>query len=125
MRTRHILTAAAALAFAFPLVGPSLAADINDNAKSPAAKEAAPAQTKGSGKETRGNKGEAKEDKEQNVRMEEVEIHGQLENPDVFYIIPRRKAEMDTGSLSMDYTKDIMEPLMPEPFEARHGQNAK
>lgn len=59
------------------------------------------------------------------VRMEEVEIRGELENPDVFYIIPRRKADMDTGSLSKDYSKDIMKPIMREPFEAEFKTGVK
>lgn len=59
------------------------------------------------------------------VRMEAVEIRGQLENPDVFYIIPRRKADLDTGSLTVDYSKDIMAPIMPEIFEAEHKTGVK
>lgn len=61
----------------------------------------------------------------QNVKMEAVEIRGELENPDVFYIIPRRKADMDLGSLTFDYSKEIMAPVLPDRFEAEYGRDAK
>jgi hypothetical protein len=52
------------------------------------------------------------------VQMEEVEIRGELERPEVFYIIPRREVRMDLGPLSKDYRAEILEPLLPGPFEA-------
>jgi hypothetical protein len=51
------------------------------------------------------------------VLMEEVEIRGEVERPDVFYIIPRRQVQLDLGSLSKDYRSDIMKPLLPGAFE--------
>lgn len=54
------------------------------------------------------------------IQMGDVEIRGELERPDVFYIIPRRKADMDLGSLTKDYEKEIMQPLLPAPFEATY-----
>lgn len=51
------------------------------------------------------------------VEMEEVEIRGEVERPDVFYIIPRREVRMDLGPLSKDYRDEILEPLLPGPFE--------
>lgn len=59
------------------------------------------------------------------LKMDEVEIRGELERPEVFYIIPRRKAKMDLGTLSKDYEAEIMEPLLPGPFEARYGVGAQ
>ncbi len=59
------------------------------------------------------------------LEMQEVEIRGELERPEVFYIIPRRKANLDLGSLRKDYSESIMEPLLPGPFEASYGSNAK
>lgn len=59
------------------------------------------------------------------LQMQEVEIRGELERPDVFYIIPRRKATMDLGVLSKDYKEAIMEPLLPGHFEKVHGTKAK
>jgi len=53
------------------------------------------------------------------VEMEEVEIRGEVERPEVFYIIPRREVRMDLGRLSKDYRTEILEPLLPEPFEER------
>ena len=57
--------------------------------------------------------------------MQEVEIRGELERPDVFYIIPRRKATMDLGVLSKDYKEEIMQPLLPQHFEKVHGKRKK
>lgn len=51
------------------------------------------------------------------VEMEEVEIRGEVERPDVFYIIPRREVRMDLGPLSKDYREEILEPLLPGSFE--------
>jgi hypothetical protein len=51
------------------------------------------------------------------VLMDEVEIRGEVERPEVFYIIPRRQVQMDLGSLSKDYRSEIMKPLLPGPFE--------
>jgi len=53
------------------------------------------------------------------VKMEEVEIRGEVERPEVFYIIPRREVRMDLGPLSKDYRAEILEPLLPGPFEER------
>ena len=58
------------------------------------------------------------------LKMDEIEIRGELERPEVFYIIPRRKAKMDLGTLSKNYDAEIMEPLLPGPFEARYGIGA-
>lgn len=51
-----------------------------------------------------------------NVKMEEVEIRGELERPGVFYIIPRREVQMDLGTRYKDYSREIMEPILPEVF---------
>lgn len=50
------------------------------------------------------------------VRMEEVEIKGELERPGVFYIIPRRPVELDLGRQTKDYTAELALPLDPEAF---------
>lgn len=55
------------------------------------------------------------------VRMEAVEIKGEYENPDVFFIIPRRKASMDLGNLMIDYSREIGAPLLPHRFAARYA----
>lgn len=86
-----------------------------DPPKKEAQAKAAPA-TKGDGK------GKEEEKGADNVRMGEVEIRGEYENPDVFYIIPRRKAQMDTGTLTMDYSSEIMAPIIPHVFEAQHAK---
>lgn len=67
--------------------------------------------------------GKANEAPPTNVKMEQVEIRGEFENPDLFYIIPRRKAEMDMGSLSMDYSSEIMRPMIEHVFEAEHAKD--
>ena len=51
------------------------------------------------------------------VLMDEVEIRGEVEKSEVFYIIPRRQVQMDLGSLAKDYRGEIMRPLLPGPFE--------
>ncbi len=53
------------------------------------------------------------------VEMEAVEIRGEVERPEVFYIIPRREVRMDLGPLSKDYREEILRPLLPGPFEER------
>jgi len=53
------------------------------------------------------------------VEMQAVEIRGEVERPEVFYIIPRREVRMDLGPLSKDYREDILRPLLPGPFEER------
>jgi hypothetical protein len=55
------------------------------------------------------------------VQMQDVEIRGELERPEVFYIIPRRKARMDLGAMHKNFDEDIMKPLLPESFEATYG----
>ena len=59
------------------------------------------------------------------VRMEEVEIRGEVERPEVFYIIPRRPVELDVGPRSKDYRSEILDPLLPRAFEewVRGGSN--
>jgi hypothetical protein len=51
------------------------------------------------------------------VQMDEVEIRGEVERPDVFYIIPRREVPLDLGPRSKNYREEIMAPLLPGPFE--------
>jgi hypothetical protein len=51
------------------------------------------------------------------VRMEEVEIKGEIERPGVFYIIPRREVQMDLGRQTRDYTLELSRPLDPAAFE--------
>lgn len=51
------------------------------------------------------------------VQMKEVEIRGEVERPEVFYIIPRREARLELAPLSKDYRDEIAEPLLPGPFE--------
>lgn len=51
------------------------------------------------------------------VQMKEVEIRGEVERPEVFYIIPRREARMELAPLSKDFREEIAEPLLPGPFE--------
>ncbi len=53
------------------------------------------------------------------LRMKEVEIRGEVEQPGVFYIIPRRRVELDLGPQTRDYRDEILQPLDPAVFEAR------
>jgi hypothetical protein len=74
------------------------------------------------GKGGAAKKGAPRGEVPEELQMEEVEIRGELERPDVFYIIPRRKATMDLGVLSKDYKEEIMQPLLPGHFEKVHGK---
>lgn len=51
------------------------------------------------------------------IRMGDVEIRGEVERPDVFYIIPRRQVELSLAPRTKDYKAQILEPLLPGPFE--------
>ena len=53
------------------------------------------------------------------LQMKEVEIRGEVERPEVFYIIPRKEARLELSPLSRDFRDEIMEPLLPGPFEER------
>jgi len=63
------------------------------------------------------------------VRMQQVEIRGEVERPDVFYIIPRRQVQLNLSPRSKDFGAEIMEPLLPGAFEEwvrnRRGEKAK
>ncbi len=56
------------------------------------------------------------------VQMQDVEIRGELERPEVFYIIPRRQARMDMGNMRKDYEREILTPVMPETFESAYKE---
>jgi hypothetical protein len=51
------------------------------------------------------------------LQMKEVEIRGEVERPEVFYIIPRKEARLEPGPLSKDFSGELQEPLLPGPFE--------
>lgn len=59
------------------------------------------------------------------LQMKEVEIRGEVERPEVFYIIPRKEARMEVGPLTKDFRDEIMEPLLPGPFEEQVKGRAK
>ena len=63
-----------------------------------------------------GAPGAIREETSLEVRMEEVEIKGEIERPGVFYIIPRREVEMDLGRQTRDYTPELSRPLDPAAF---------
>jgi len=48
------------------------------------------------------------------IRMQEVEIRGEVERPGVFYVIPRRPTPLDLGPRTRDFRPEILEPLLPE-----------
>lgn len=53
------------------------------------------------------------------LQMKEVEIRGEVERPEVFYIIPRKEARLELAPLSKDFGEELQEPLLPGPFEER------
>lgn len=59
----------------------------------------------------------AKPDAPLTIEMKEVEIRGEVERPEVFYIIPRKEARLAPAPLSKDFSAELGEPLLPGPFE--------
>jgi hypothetical protein len=103
-----------------PAAPPPPQAPTDASGKEAAASDATAPGTATAGSAAANNDGPAPE-----YRMQDVEIRGELERPDVFYIIPRRKADMDLGTLTKSYDKEIMEPLNAAQFEAQNSSGAE
>ena len=69
------------------------------------------------------SRGEDRRDVE--IRMDEVEIRGEVERPGVFYIIPRRSAPLDLGPRTRDYRAEILEPVLPHELEREIRRRAR
>ena len=53
----------------------------------------------------------------QKVKLNEVEIHGELEKPKIFFILPKAKREAASKQRQFRFYPDILEPLDKDRFE--------
>jgi hypothetical protein len=53
----------------------------------------------------------------QKVNLNEVEIHGELEKPKIFFILPKAKRETEAKGRKYRFYPDILEPLDKDRFE--------
>jgi hypothetical protein len=51
------------------------------------------------------------------VNLNEVEIHGELEKPKIFFILPKAKREAQAKQRQFRFYPDILEPLDKDRFE--------
>jgi hypothetical protein len=51
------------------------------------------------------------------VDLNEVEIHGEIEKPKIFFILPKAKQEAETRQRRIRFYPDILEPLEKDRFE--------
>ena len=62
----------------------------------------------------------AKDDKTpagQKMKLNEVEIHGELEKPKIFFILPKAKREAEAKERRFRFYPDVLEPLDKDRFE--------
>ena len=92
-RARRIVAVSAVLALTLPAV----ASRAEDDAPAPAAKDAKAAGSK--------------------VNLNEVEIHGDLEKPKIFFILPKANRDAKAKQRQFRFYPDILEPLDKDRFE--------
>jgi hypothetical protein len=51
------------------------------------------------------------------VNLNEVEIHGELEKPKIFFILPKAKRDAQAKQRQFRFYPDILEPLDKDRFE--------
>jgi len=51
------------------------------------------------------------------LHLNEVEIHGELEKPKIFFILPKAKRDSESKSRQFRFYPDILEPLDKDRFE--------
>jgi hypothetical protein len=51
------------------------------------------------------------------VNLNEVEIHGELEKPKIFFILPKAKRDAQSKQRQYRFYPDILEPLDKDRFE--------
>lgn len=54
---------------------------------------------------------------DQKLKLNEVEIHGELEKPKIFFILPKAKRDAETKQRQFRFYPDILEPLDKDRFE--------
>jgi len=95
-RARRIAAVSALLA----LTVPAVASRAEDDARAPAAPAAKDAKAAGS-----------------KVNLNEVEIHGDLEKPKIFFILPKANRDAKAKQRQFRFYPDILEPLDKDRFE--------
>jgi len=48
------------------------------------------------------------------LRMQEIEIHGDVEKPKTMFVIPRASLKYSRKDLEKDYTNEILDPITKE-----------
>lgn len=54
---------------------------------------------------------------ESNLRMEEIEIHGDVEKPKAMFVIPRASLRFDRKEYDKDFTSEILDPVTKQWIE--------
>ena len=54
---------------------------------------------------------------DQKMKLNEVEIHGELEKPKIFFILPKAKRDSESKQRQFRFYPDILEPLDKDRFE--------
>ena len=54
---------------------------------------------------------------DQKMKLNEVEIHGELEKPKIFFILPKAKRDSESKGRQFRFYPDILEPLDKDRFE--------
>ena len=54
---------------------------------------------------------------DQKMKLNEVEIHGELEKPKIFFILPKAKRDAQAKQRQFRFYPDILEPLDKDRFE--------
>ena len=53
----------------------------------------------------------------QKLKLNEVEIHGELQKPNIFFILPKAKRDAEAKQRQFRFYPDILEPLDKDRFE--------
>ena len=67
--------------------------------------------------ETGGKKGKQGTEVKRSLRMEEIEIYGDVEKPKTMFVIPRSALRYSRKDQEKDFTNEILDPLTKEWIE--------
>jgi hypothetical protein len=78
-----------------------------------------PAEQKGGKDSTQGSAKDAGKNDipKSNLRMEEVEIHGDVEKPKTMFVIPRASLQFSRKDYDKDFTGEILDPVTKQGIE--------
>ena len=91
------------LAVVLLLAGPPVAVAGEENASTPA--------------ETTASESPGTQKSGEKLRLDEVEIQGEIERPKIFFILPKAQREAESRERSIRFYPDILEPLDKDRFE--------